>query len=296
MVGRFAARLDYPTNASEFQRADCAPRATLGNGEITVSDWVQAGRYAVGLDPLTPVGGPTTETTLTSGAAPRIASGSSGPSPHPLSARQLQVSNATLSAGQAGTLSINLLSQGDENALGFSLSFDPTNFTYTGLVLGHNASGATLDVNATQAASGKVACVLALGTGSSFTQGTNEVLKLSLRPATTAAGSYQVTLNDLPVLRETADATANTLATTYLNGTITVNALPPLLSIGVNGGSVSLTWPLTPTGFALQECGNGLFPSPSWSNVATSPTTNNGMNSVTLTLGTGAKFYRLYRQ
>jgi len=58
-VGRFAAHLDIPMTPSEFQRADCAPRSTLGNGVLTVADWVQAGRYAVGLDPLTPAGGPT---------------------------------------------------------------------------------------------------------------------------------------------------------------------------------------------------------------------------------------------
>ncbi len=52
LLGRYAARLDYPTNGSEFQRADCAPRTTLGDGHITVADWVQAGRYAARLDPL----------------------------------------------------------------------------------------------------------------------------------------------------------------------------------------------------------------------------------------------------
>jgi len=51
--------LDTPANGGEFQRADCAPRATLGNGLITVSDYVQAGRYAAGLDDLVPAGGPT---------------------------------------------------------------------------------------------------------------------------------------------------------------------------------------------------------------------------------------------
>src|SRR5207249_1629144 len=61
LAGRYAARLDYPTNAGEYQRADCAPRETQGNGAITVTDWVQAGRYAARLDPLTPVGGPTAD-------------------------------------------------------------------------------------------------------------------------------------------------------------------------------------------------------------------------------------------
>jgi sugar lactone lactonase YvrE len=46
--GRFVAGLDIVSNGSEFQRADCAPRATQGDGQITVADWVQVGRYAWG--------------------------------------------------------------------------------------------------------------------------------------------------------------------------------------------------------------------------------------------------------
>ena len=56
LEGRYVARLDYPTNAGEFQRADCAPRSLGGDGLLTVSDWVQVGRYSAGLDPMTPVG------------------------------------------------------------------------------------------------------------------------------------------------------------------------------------------------------------------------------------------------
>jgi hypothetical protein len=118
---------------------------------------VQAGRYAIGLDPLTPVGGPTNETPLTAGPTPLIGSGLGGPSPLPFSTRQLQVADATLTAGQVGSISINLLAQGNENALGLSLSIDSTNFTYSGLTLGLAAGGATLDVNSSQAESGKVA-------------------------------------------------------------------------------------------------------------------------------------------
>ncbi len=54
-VGRFAVGLDVPAAGSEFQRADTAPINTRGNGVMAVSDWVQTGRYAIGLDPLTPV-------------------------------------------------------------------------------------------------------------------------------------------------------------------------------------------------------------------------------------------------
>ena len=56
--GLYVAGQETVTNAGEFQRADCAPRATLGDGVLTVSDWVQVGRYAAGLDPLVAQGGP----------------------------------------------------------------------------------------------------------------------------------------------------------------------------------------------------------------------------------------------
>lgn len=57
-VGRFVAGLDLASAGLEFQRADCAPRSTRGDGRLTVSDWVQAGRYAAGLDAATGTAGP----------------------------------------------------------------------------------------------------------------------------------------------------------------------------------------------------------------------------------------------
>ena len=58
-VGRFVAGLDTAATGSEFQRADCAPRSGLGDGRISIIDWTQAGRYAAALDPATAAGGPT---------------------------------------------------------------------------------------------------------------------------------------------------------------------------------------------------------------------------------------------
>ncbi len=57
-VGRFAAGLDVAAEGIEFQRADCSPIATRGNGVISIADWVQAGRYATGLDPVVSASGP----------------------------------------------------------------------------------------------------------------------------------------------------------------------------------------------------------------------------------------------
>ncbi len=58
-TGRFISGADTPAAGSEFQRADCAPKNTAGNGSLSLTDWVQAGRYAAGLDEPVPAAGPT---------------------------------------------------------------------------------------------------------------------------------------------------------------------------------------------------------------------------------------------
>jgi hypothetical protein len=58
-IGRFAAGIDAPTSGPEFQKADCAPVDTFGNGLVSLADWVQAGRMAALLDPPVQAQGPT---------------------------------------------------------------------------------------------------------------------------------------------------------------------------------------------------------------------------------------------
>jgi hypothetical protein len=58
-IGRFVSGVDMPTAGCEFQRADTAPIATLGDGILTVADWAQSGRYTAGLDARVCAGGPT---------------------------------------------------------------------------------------------------------------------------------------------------------------------------------------------------------------------------------------------
>lgn len=287
LIGRFAARLDSPTNASEFQRADCAPRATLGNGNITVSDWVQAGRYVAGFDPLTPVGGPTAYL-LT--RAPLASSGSKGPS----SKRKLQVVNTTMAQGQPGSTSVNLRAQGDENAVAFSLSFDPSQFSFVDATLGSGASTATLNLNTIEAGLGRLAAVLSLPSGTSFPAGTREVLKVRLQPSRNASGSYALSLLDQPVLRETSDATANTLVTDYIDGSVTVNP-SPFLSISQDGVNLTLKWADWASGYTLQESTGPLSAAQVWSNLSPTQTVVNREVVVVLPLAASPKFYRLYK-
>ncbi|NLO32502.1 MAG: hypothetical protein GX117_03985 [Candidatus Hydrogenedentes bacterium] len=60
-LGRFVVGLDIPESESEFQRCDCAPRETGGDGRLTTADWIQAARYAAGLDMPKEAWGPITQ-------------------------------------------------------------------------------------------------------------------------------------------------------------------------------------------------------------------------------------------
>ena len=294
--GRYAALLDYPSNASEFQRADCAPRSTLGDGAITVADWVQVGRYVAGLDPLTRAGGPTNS------AGPNVVSAAGAKAPaHGLDPRskgtgprEIKVTNAYLAPGLSGAVSVLLEAQGDENALGFSVSFDPTAFTYTGATLGANAAGASMDVNATQAASGKLAVILALPTGATFAAGADEVVRVNLTPVTSALGAYTLALTDQPVTRMVVDPAANTLAASYVSGSILVNPLPTL-TIAPAQQNVTLSWPLWATNYTLQEAEGSGVSSLNWSNVPVALTVTNNQATVSVPVSGNTKFYRLQK-
>ncbi len=297
--GRYVAGLDSPTNASEFERADCAPRDTGGDGQITIIDWVQVGRYAAGLDPLTPAG------TNTGGLADLAGTGRAGlrnSSFQPLKAydqfpRQLQLKNAVILQAQSGTVSVNLQALGDENALGFSLSFDPSVLTYTSASAGSGVNGAVFNVNAKQAASGRLGIALALGAGSSLPSGNLEVATIKFSTPASASGSYPVAVVNQPVVCQISDAKAQALTNiTYVNGAVVVSQ-PPSLSASLSGQSIQLSWPVWASNFILEQAAGPLASSMSWSNVATNTiTTSATANTATLPVGNAGMFYRLIQQ
>jgi hypothetical protein len=293
LEGRYVAGLDGPTNASEFARADCAPRATGGDGAITIIDWVQVGRYMAGLDPRTPAG---TNTGPLPGPADIVAQkGSpSGPLKNDQS-RQLQVRNAVILQGQSGTVSVNLEALGDENALGFSLSFDPAVLTYSGYSEGSSlsgANGAMFLLNDTQAASGRLGFTLALQPGGSLAPGDQQLAIVNFSAASSVSGNCPVAFASQPVTPQVSDPTASALAAGYIDGAVLISS-GPTLSVACSGQGVVLSWPLWAGDFALQEASGNPSSTTSWSSLAVTPTATADANVVTLPLSSTNKFYRL---
>ncbi|HTL17976.1 MAG TPA: LamG-like jellyroll fold domain-containing protein, partial [Patescibacteria group bacterium] len=284
-VGRYVAALDSPTNASEFQRADCAPRKNGGDGTLTVSDWVQAGRYAAGLDPLTLASGPSIPTGSPVGPLHKL-----GNSP----TRTLAVEGSLLFQGQTATALVELDSQGDENAVGLSLAFDPKVVSYTGALLGSDATGATMDVNANNANNGQVGIILALPTGTSFSAGTRQLVKVSFQAITSASVDAAIALADQPVHLEVADTNATPVVATYTAGVIQVNPRPAL-GILQQSQVLNLTWPSWATNYNLQQA-DFPFVGWGWTNLSVTPVSTNNSLGVSLPVNGSAKFYRLQHQ
>lgn len=236
-VGRLVAGLDAPLNSSEFARADCAPRTNavsgtlpLGDGRLSVADWTQAGRYAAGVDALTAAGGPTSPGPL----AVKKSLENEGPQ-----AREVRMGSIKAVAGQTFDVPITLSSPGGENALGFSVKFDPERLVCMGASLAQGAASAHLQVNVRQASQGLVGIVLAMPAGQAFAEGALQLARIQFQALST--GNCAVSFGDSPVWREVADVEANARPAAYLPGSARIVAPGRLApEVKYNGNRVEL--------------------------------------------------------
>ncbi|MEP7337538.1 MAG: SBBP repeat-containing protein, partial [Acidobacteriota bacterium] len=217
-TGRFAAGFDVAAVGSEYQRADTAPRATSGNGAITISDWVQTGRYASGLDPVVPAGGP---------VGPSFAASPGVSFTEPNEAQQTRIARITSVATQRGqqfTTFVELDAQGNENAFGFSITFDAAQLNFASASAGADAANSTINVNTMQAAQGRIGIAMALATSSSLAAGNNrKLVALTFNaPANGTANSIQIGFGDQPIPREVVNVNADVLTVTWNAGTVNI--------------------------------------------------------------------------
>lgn len=238
-VGRFASGLDaVQKNTREFQHADCAPKSSCGDGRMTISDWVQAGRYAAGMDSLMKACGPIS-------AASMIASAASATTKAMMKAdatRNVRMINSNFQPGQPHTVVIEIDAQGDENAIGFSLGFDPSVLAFTNAVLGNAANGAALNVNSSQAAKGSIGIALALPAGQAFAAGTRQLVIVNFSATNnTVVTSAPIEFKDRVISREVVDASGNVLLATWGSGLTAVQEradelpkLPTMFELGDN--------------------------------------------------------------
>lgn len=145
--------------------------------------------------------------------------------------RVLRVVGASGMPGQSVTLGIELQATGNENAAGFSLAWDPQVLDNPVVVAGTGVVGASINVNANQAAGGRLGIVLALPANQVLSAGRRELVRVTFNIASNASQAALITLGDQPVTREVADAVASALVTTYANGQVSLVTPPTVATI-----------------------------------------------------------------
>jgi hypothetical protein len=215
-IGRFMALLDSVVPGSEFQRADCAPLQTQGDGRLSVADWAQAGRFAAHLDPVPFAAGPVSPTV---GAAPELRMASTDKT-----AQSIVRIEPTLSNSGEHSFTLVLDASGTENALGFSLMFDPSRMRFESASKKLAANDSVLQVNKVNISKGRVGFALALGVDRAFPVGRHELITMTFS-SPKGVGEEALEFSNTPIAREVVDVKANTLRASFVTDRSQVNPI-----------------------------------------------------------------------
>ena len=157
----------------------------------------------------------------------------------PQDQRVVRLVDAVGNPGGVVEMPVLLSAKGDENALGFSLEFDPAILGTPQAQLGADASNAQLLINDIVVATGRLGLAIALPAGQTFATGDREIVVVSFAvDSNTSADSTRIEFGDQPVAREVVDANVNQLATVWMSGLVTIRHC---LSDGDVNGDGSLT-------------------------------------------------------
>jgi hypothetical protein len=141
--------------------------------------------------------------------------------------RVVRVGTATAARGSTVGVPVEFSALGDENALRFSLAFDPAVLSSPSVSLGSDAGAAVLTTDTSQAAGGHVAASLGLPAGQAFDQGKLQLVVVSFRVASEAPGqAVEITFADLPVAQQITGVTGHALTATYLDGAVLLADAP----------------------------------------------------------------------
>ena len=165
--------------------------------------------------------------------------------------------------------------------------------SFPGAYPGSGATGSTLNVNA---GSGVVGIALSLPIGSTFAVTVQEVVRLNFTVAPDATGDTTLPFSSLPVIQAVADATAETLAASYVNATVTISPLVivtgPTLNITKPDDNLRITWPVAAADFSLESTDDPA--SGVWTPVTATTITNGTDIVVTIPASENHQFFRLH--
>jgi hypothetical protein len=224
-VGRFAAGLDTIADGPEFQRADCAPRTSNGN--------LVLGNALISIADWVQAGryaaglDPVTPAGGPTGRGANLTSVKSASAQKmSMPLRSLKVRPSTLMNGLTNAVTIDVESPGDINAVGFSLSFDPAQLRFANVALGEASGAATVNVNTNRSGDGHIGLAVAMPAGQTLPSGVIALIHVGFVAIAAAPAQVSLTIGDEPIVREVVGDSANTLEASYGSGTATIIQAP----------------------------------------------------------------------
>ena len=149
--------------------------------------------------------------------------------------RLVRVAPVTGAGGSTVRIPIELIAQGDERALAFSLNYDPNVLRNPQATVGSDATVG--NVVASQVSQGQLGLQLALPAGQSFNAGTRQAIVVTFNIVAVSTGQSTLSFGDQPVPRSVSNNIGVLLPSNYASGVLTI--VNPVAS--VNAASFSAT-------------------------------------------------------
>ena len=156
--------------------------------------------------------------------------------------RVVRLANADGVIGGLALVPLSIHAQGDENVLSATVNFDPAVIHQPAATLSDLLSGAVMEVDDSESAAGKLGLRVALPPGGVFAEGSNVVATVVFEVVASAADASvtQVTLGNVPTVRETRNLGLQKLPTVFQGGVVTLRrpTVPPSILIQPAGTNV----------------------------------------------------------
>lgn len=136
--------------------------------------------------------------------------------------RTLRVQQSVAARGQNKTLIVEIEALGNENAVAFSLDFDPKQLRYVSSVTTNGAAQAALNLNDRLVADGRIGMAFALPGGQRLPAGRQPIALVTFNVmAGSDVTNTTINFGDQPIPREVVDVGANALTASFSGATLT---------------------------------------------------------------------------
>lgn len=137
--------------------------------------------------------------------------------------REVRIGTAAGLPGQRVSIGVEIVATGNENAIGFSLNFEPRILSSPVVAIGSGLAGGIINTNASGADAGMIGVAVALPANQTIQPGVRQLITVTFNiPNNVSSAESKVHFGDVPVVREVVDRNAARLDATFTPGSVKI--------------------------------------------------------------------------